>query len=542
MAETLVFGPFRLDLTARELFREGERVDLKPKALDVLAYLASHAGETLTREDLFEALWPGVYVADHALSVQILEIRRALGDDPHAPVFIETRHRRGYRFCAQVSVVTPHPVNAAPHAPRTQYVNTGGVNIAYQVVGDGPIDLVFVMGWISHLDHFWTEPRFARFLARLSAFSRVILFDKRGSGLSDRVPIDELPTIEQRMEDVRAVMDAAGSQRAVLCGISEGGCLSAVSAATDAHRSAGLIMIGSYARRIWAADYPWAPTADHREAFFEQIRSHWGEPVGLEERAPTLAADPDFREWWAGYLRTGASPAAALALTRMNTEVDIRNVLPLIRVPTLILHRTGDRCMKVEEARYMASRIPGARLVELPGDDHLPFVGDQDSILRQIEEFVTTLPHASDAPGLLATVLCCDFEPGAHEVVRRELRRLGSTEPEVGEKFATAGFDGPVRALRCACLLRDVAGFRAGLHTGEVLRQAGRPLSGPAVQVASRLKAQAASGEILATGTLRDLTAGSGIRFHSLGHVAVDGVGEWQLLAVIQATGQANSA
>ena len=281
--------------------------------------------------------------------------------------------------------------------PETMYARSGDVNIAYQVIGDAPLDLVFVMGWVSHLEYFWREPSFARFLLRLASFSRLILFDKRGTGLSDRVPINQLPTLEQRMDDVRAVMDAVGSERAALCGVSEGGPMCSLFAATYPEKTLALVMIGTYAKRIRDAEYPWGPTTEQREQFFEVMRKQWGGPVGIDERAPSVANDPQFRDWWATYLRMGASPGAAVALTQMNAEIDVRNVLPSIRVPSLVIHRTDDQCLKVEEGRFVAERIPGAKFVELPGNDHLPFVGDQDAILDEMEEFLTGVRHRGRA-------------------------------------------------------------------------------------------------------------------------------------------------
>lgn len=550
MVRSLLFGPFRIDLASRELWRGDESVPLPPKTMDVLIYLAEHAGEVVTRDQLFQALWPDVFVADHALSGQILEIRKALGDTAQHPAYIETRHRRGYRFCARVTTNSPAaPVPASTVAsslPKTRYVDNGGVNIAYQVVGDGPVDLVFVMGWVSHLEYFWTEPRFSRFLRRLSSICRVVLLDKRGTGMSDRVPLDQLPTIEQRMEDVHAVMDTIGSEQAVICGLSEGGCMSAVFAATYPQRAAGLIMIASYARRLWAADYPWAPTPDQRQKFFDVIRQEWGGPVGLEERAPSVANDPHFREWWAAYLRMGASPGAALALTAMNTETDIRHVLPLVRVPTLVLHRIGDRCLKIEEARYIASKIPGAQLVELAGDDHLPFVGDQEALLDNIEAFLQSLPGAAQQPGVLGTALKCEFDgaadPAVEEQLREELDRCGANELRCAWPSITAAFHGPVRAMQCARSLHRFAhrqGLRArtGLHTGELLiGRAGAPMGGSAVVVANSVLARAAWGQVLATGTLRDLMAGSGIGFSAVGRLEDAALGEWQLLEALPPT------
>src|SRR5688500_17177465 len=289
--------------------------------------------------------------------------------------------------------------------PETHYVQNGDVNIAYQVIGDGDFDIVFVMGWVSHLEYFWNEPHFAAFLDRLASFSRLILFDKRGTGLSDRVPLSQLPTLEQRMEDVHAVMDAVGSERAVLIGVSEGGPMCALFAATYPERTAALVMIGTYAKRIRDDEYPWAPSAEQRNAFIDIVKSDWGKPVGIDERAPSMAADEEFREWWATYLRMGASPGAAVALTTMNAEIDVRNVLPLVRVPTLVIHRTGDKCLKVEEGRYVASKIPGSRYVEFPGDDHLPFVGNQNEILDEIENFVSEMHGGESVDRVLATVM-----------------------------------------------------------------------------------------------------------------------------------------
>ncbi len=392
----LTFKHFRIDSARGQLYGASGPIPLTPKALSLLEYLAARPGRLVKKDELLEAIWPGVFVADGALKVCIREIRRALGDDAHAPRFIETAHRRGYRFVADVSGSAVH--TDAPRAAAVtdvvgvtpspvQYARSGDVNIAYQVCGDGPVDLVFVMGWVSHLEYFWKEPSFARFLSRLASFSRLILFDKRGTGLSD--PVARLPTLEQRMDDVRAVMDAVGSTHAVLLGVSEGGPMCSLFAATHPGQTEALIMIGTYARRLRAADYPWAPTREQREEFFKEIVEQWGGPVGIAMRAPSMADDPAFREWWASFLRMGASPAAAIALTRMNAEIDVRQILPTIRVPTLVLHRSGDRCLHVEEGRYVASLIPGARFVELPGDDHLPFVGDQDALLDEIDRFLS---------------------------------------------------------------------------------------------------------------------------------------------------------
>lgn len=549
--EDLEFGPFRLDRTNRRLLRASEEIPLAPKAIDLLTFLAEHAGRVLLRDELLSSLWPGTFVDDHALSVQIRDIRRALGDDPKTPRYIETRHRRGYRFVAEVREAAapgPSPAAAAGDSipetryarPETRYARSGDVNIAFQVLGEGPIDLVFVMGWVSHLEYFWTEPSFARFLRRLAGFSRLILFDKRGTGLSDRVPIAGLPTLEQRMDDVRAVMDAAGSRQAVICGVSEGGPMSALFAATYPDKVLALLMFGTYARRMRDADYPWGPSEEERNRFLEQIRTQWGGPVGIEERAPSLAQDPHFREWWAAYLRMGASPGAAEALTRMNAAIDVRSVLPTIRVPTLVLHRSGDQCLKVEEGRYVASRIPGAAFVELPGSDHLPFAGEQDEVLERIREFVAGVRHGLAPDRVLATVLLgAGNERALGDLFRNEVRWQRGVE---AARFGLAAtFDGPARAIRCAWAVAEYAArvgaeFRAALHTGECDRSGEAGVAGPGREVAEQVLRRTGAGEIQVTATVRDLVAGSGIRFAEQGLlVTAAPEGEWRLLRVVGA-------
>ena len=440
--------------------------------------------------------------------------------------------------------------------PETRYARSGDVNIAYQVVGEGPLDLVFVMGWVSHLDYFWEEPSFARFLRRLASFSRLILFDKRGTGLSDRVAIHELPTLEQRMDDVRAVLDAVGSERAALMGVSEGGPLCLLFAATYPERTTALVMAGAYARRLWAEDYPFGAPREEYEAFLEEIREKWGGPVGIERRAPSLLNDERFRTWWATYLRMSASPGAAYALTRMNGEIDARHALPAVSAPTLVVHRTGDRSLPIEGARYMAERVAGAKLVELPGDDHLPFVGDQDEILDEVEEFLTGIRQPAEPDRVLATVLLTDIVGSTekaskmgdrrwgelleehHLVVRRELDRWRGREIDTAGDGFLATFDGPARAIRCATAVRDAVRalgieIRAGLHTGEC-EVVGAKVVGIAVHTGARVAGQARAGEVLVSRTVKDLVAGSGIEFEERGEHELKGVpGTWRLYAVV---------
>jgi pimeloyl-ACP methyl ester carboxylesterase/DNA-binding winged helix-turn-helix (wHTH) protein len=553
---TCSFGPFRLDSATGQLRRGDVVVPLAPKAFTVLHHLVTHAGQLITKDDLLELAWADVHVGDGALKVCIREIRRTLRDDPRTPTFIETAHRRGYRFIAPVSieahavapavtVVPSGPAVSVVSVPETHYARSGDVNIAYQVVGSGPRDLVFIMGWVSHLDYFWAEPSFARFLHRLSTFSRLILIDKRGTGLSDRVT--ELPTLEQRMDDVRAVMDQVGSSYAALLGVSEGGPMCALFAATYPEKTRALVMVGTYAKRVWDPEYPWAPTREAREAFCQQIRDGWGGPIGLEERAPSVASDPAFRSWWATYLRMGASPGAAVALTRMNAEIDIRPILPSIRVPTLVLHRRHDRLLKVEEGRYVSSRIPGALFVELPGEDHLPFVGDQELLLDEIERFITGAPTRSGLDRVLATILHARVEgAGLHNFLEHAARecdwfrgRALQTELDGGSTLAgslVAAFDGPARAIRCAIALTEAASrydvhVRVGLHTGECTID-DDCASGLPVELAARIASRAAAGQTLVSRTVCDILGDAGLPFSDCGVHDIPGMGEWRLFKV----------
>ena len=422
---------------------------------------------------------------------------------------------------------------------ETRYAKSGDVSIAYQVVGGGPRDLVFVPGWVSHIEYLWEEPSVAAFLHRLASFSRLILFDKRGTGLSDRVPNEQLPTLEQRMDDVRVVMDAAGSERAALFGLSEGGPMCLLFAATYPERTTAVILVAAYARRLSAPDYPCGTPPEQYEAFVSENARDWGGPVGLAARAPSQVDNPAFSRWWATYLRMSASPGAAEALTRMNGPIDVRHVLPAVRVPALVLHRTGDLAIGCENGRYLAEHIDGARYVELPGDDHLPWVGDQDSLVDEMEEFLTGVRRGPEPDRVLATVLFTDLvgstelaaELGdrrwrdlleAHRVVvRRELERFRGHEVDtIGDGFL-ATFDGPARAIRCATAIRDGVTalglqIRAGLHTGECELHDGN-VAGIAVHTGARVAALAGPGEVLVSSTVRDLVAGSGIEFEDRG-------------------------
>jgi len=437
--------------------------------------------------------------------------------------------------------------------PETRYAKSGDVNIAYQVMGEGPFDLVLISGFVSHLDLDLDEPRMAYFLGRLASFSRLIRFDKRGTGLSDRP--GGLPDLETRMDDVRAVMDAVGSERAALLGYSEGGPMCCLFAATYPERTSALVIYASYAKRQDPDDdYPWASSSSERRAYAEQMERDWGVDADLGSMAPN--ADAALRAWWARRARAAASPAAARDLILMNSMIDTRAVLPTIRVPTLVLHRSGDRDSRVEEGRYLAEHIPRARFVELAGEDHFVSI-DADQIVDEVEEFLTGTRPVRKPDRVLATVLFTDIVGSSeraselgdrawgellaahHALVRRELERFQGREVDTAGDGFLATFDGPARAVRCAYAIQQSVSelgleIRAGLHTGEVELADGK-VTGIAVHTGARVAALAGPGEVLVSSTVKDLVAGSELEFEEHGTHELKGVGEWRLYAVSNA-------
>ncbi len=427
--------------------------------------------------------------------------------------------------------------------PVTHYAKSGDVHIAYQVFGSGPIDVVLIPGFVSHIENYWEHPDFARWFLRLANFARVVMFDKRGTGLSDRV--SELPGLDQRMDDARAVMDAVGIERAALLGLSEGGPLAVLFAATYPKRCRALVLYGAFARFS-----SWIPTAEGLTALLDYIDQAWGTGGSLATFAPTHQDDPALQQWWGRDERLGASPAAAIALMRMNSQIDISDILSSVHVPTLVIHITGDRTVNVEGGRFLAEHIPGARLLELPGEDHFFFIHEQ-TVARMtdaIEEFLTGSVAAAAGDRVLATVLFTDIVGSTawaeqlgdqrwhnlldahYTTVRRELARSrGNEVKSLGDGFL-ATFDGPARAVRCAQAIAEAVRplglqVRCGLHTGEIeLRE--NEVQGIAVHIASRVAALAEPGEVLVSRTVRDLVAGSGLRFDERGRRLLKGLQE----------------
>jgi pimeloyl-ACP methyl ester carboxylesterase len=452
--------------------------------------------------------------------------------------------------------------------PKTSYARNGDVNIAYQVVGDGPLDLLFIPPFVSHLDLYWAAPETAAFFSRLASFSRLILFDKRGTGLSD--PVSGVATLEERMEDVHAVLNACASQRTALFGLSEGGPMSLLFAATYPERTTALITFGSFAKLLPGPQYfsergeglsyaedvreQFERVWEQNRAFTDALENHWGEGRALALYVPSIAGDANARKMLGMFERAAASPAMALALLQFNTEIDVTQILRAIGVPTLVLHRTDD-LVPVEYGRYLADHVPDARFVELAGSDHMPWVGDSDAVLDQVEQFLTGGRRGAEPDRVLATVLFTDIAGSTlraaelgdrrwselleahHARVRALISRYGGREVDTAGDGFLATFDGPTRAIRCAEEITAAVQtigleVRAGVHTGEIVL-AGDDVRGIAVHVGARIAALAGAGEVLVSSTVRDLVAGSGLRFDDRGFHSLKGLtGEWQLLAV----------
>jgi pimeloyl-ACP methyl ester carboxylesterase len=437
-----------------------------------------------------------------------------------------------------------------------KYARSGELWLAYRVLGDGPRDLVFAPGYMSHLEQNLEWPPYARFLERLASFSRLIVFDRRGTGLSDRIL--DLGSFEEMMDDIAAVMDAAGSERAALFGGAEGGPMCALFAATYPERTTALVLGASYARRTKAPDYPWGLDEEGQQRVLDAYETRWGmDSFGVRVLAPSVADDERFRRWHAQACRFAGTPGSAEAWFRITMQIDVREVLPAIRVPTLVVHRTRDRVVPVEAGRFLAEHIPNARLIEYDGEDHYPFSGDWGTMLADLEEFVTGSRRTPEPDRVLATVLFTDIVGSTelaaelgderwkallaehHLRVREVLDRHRGREVRIVGDGVLATFDGPARAIRCAFEIRDALRgialeVRSGLHTGEV-ELVGRDVEGIAVHIGARIAELAAGGEVLTSSTVRDLVVGSGIAFEERGWVELKGVpGEWAVHVALE--------
>jgi class 3 adenylate cyclase len=434
-----------------------------------------------------------------------------------------------------------------------RYAKSGDLHIAYIVEGDGPIDLMWIPPWISQVEYLWSERSLMRVMRRITSFARFITFDRRGSGLSD--PFFGAPTLEDQMDDLIAVMDAVGSERVAIVGTLEGGPMAATFAATHPDRVSALVLYATFARATWAPGYEFAWPADVRDEHMAELVEHWGEGRVVAGVAPSEASDPGFMEWGGRLERLAASPSTIRRLMGLIGEFDVRDVLPSIRVPTLVMHRRDDSFIKIEHSRYLAQQIPGARYVELQGSDNMFSLGDSEGLLGEIEEHLTGVRHVHEPDRMLATVLftdICDSTRQAaemgdsgwrsllerHDALFRHAldRHRGREVKRTGDGFL-ATFDGPARAIRCAASVAEAMGslgiqVRAGLHTGELEVMDG-DLGGLAVHIAARVLDRASPSEVLVSGTVKDLVVGSGIGFEDRGEHELRGVpGEWRLYAV----------
>jgi class 3 adenylate cyclase len=438
--------------------------------------------------------------------------------------------------------------------PKTRYAKSGDGSIAYQVLGEGPLDVVFIPGFVSNVEFYWELPTTTRIFERLASFSRVVLWDKRGTGLSD--PIDHVPTLDERVDDLKALMNTVESERAAFFGVSEGGPMSLLFAATHPERTAALILYGASPKFSASPDWEWGWSGEEITEFVDDIDSNWGEPALLNLFGPSQADNEAIRYAWGRYQRMGASPATARAVLEALCQLDCREILSAISAPTLILHPVGDRVAHVGAARYMARQIPGAQMVEFPSTDHLMVMYDPDPIVDEIEQFLTGVRHDTQSNRVLATVMFTDIvgstvraaELGDHRwrdllathdaAVRRELKRFDGREIKTTGDGFLATFTAPSRAITCACAVRDAVrqfgiDMRVGLHTGEC-ELMGDDVGGVAVHTGARVAALAEAGEVLVSSTVKDLVAGSRTGFVDRGTHALKGVpGEWRLFAVV---------
>ena len=511
-------------------------MDLAGGACDELvpeleSLVAAHPLRERPRRQLMLALYRAGRQAEALATYQ--EFRRMLDEELGIEPSARLREVELAILRQEPDASAPTVSPAARRAPDrlVRFVRSGEVSVAYQVLGEGPLDLVLVHGWVCSFHPGWERPQIARFYKRLAGMGRLILFDKRGMGLSDRV--SGIAPLEERMDDLRAVLDAVGSERTAILGVSEGGAMAALFAATYPDRTAALVAMGTFARRVKGSDYP----IDVPQLSFAP--EEWGLPAArrfVEERAPSLAGDEDAIRWYASYLVRGGSPGAAEQMTQMNLEIDVRHVLPSIHVPSLVVYRAREYLR--EATRYMGERIPGARVAELPGADHLPWEGDEDDVLDEIEAFLADVEADAEVDRVLTTVLHVRGGEPHRALLRGHLARFRGSEIP-GDGALRASFDGPARAIRCARAIVDhAAALRvdaaAGLHTGEC-EVAGGGLRGAPLELAASVAAAAATGEVLVSSTVRDLVAGSGARFREHGSVALPGADEevrWQLFAI----------
>ncbi len=540
------FGKFKIDATSFEIWCDQTRLEAQPQVIELLIMLIENRGRVVSRDEIFNNIWRNKVVSDAALSSRIKSLRKLLGDDGVQQKFIRTIHGRGFRFHAEVaesqgaqSVPADNPgISPVFRLPETRYARSGKVHIAYQQFGSGSFDLVFVPGFVSHIDNYWAEPGMANWLNSIGQFARVVMFDKRGTGLSDSVA--ELPGFDIRMDDVRAVMDAANLDRAFIMGISEGGSLASLFAAMHPERCKGLILYGAFAKFT-----SWFETREELLGLFDYIEAAWGSGQSIPAFAPSRAEDPEFTQWWGRFERLGATPGAAIALMEMNSQIDITNILPSIHVPTLVIHRAEDVLIDVEAGRLLASTIPGAQYVELPGADHLPWTGNTELITDALDQFLHGIDYTAEQNMILATVLCIRvkineskaLQTDVYSAIRHHRDLFRGTDLGSSESTRICGFDGPARAIYCGLeMLKKFKKFdfecQIGIHIGEVAVDTDNS-ENLTIKTTKELCNLADHNQIMVSRTITDLVAGSGIEFEYFGTVQLEALERnWELFHV----------
>jgi pimeloyl-ACP methyl ester carboxylesterase len=540
------FGDYRIDSSHFEIACAGRALAVEPQVLELLIMLIDNRDHVVSKDELLEKIWKGRIVSETTLSSRIKTARQVIGDDGTRQDYIKTIHGRGFRFVGDVKVEAGAPAAAsepprstAVERPVTRYAHSGDIHVAYQLFGRGPVKLIMAPGFVSHIDNYWDSPELSRWLEQLGAVARVAMFDKRGTGLSDRV--NSLPGMDERMDDLRAVMDAVGFDTAFIMGISEGGSLATLFAAHHPARCDGLILYGSFAQFKH-----WFPDEASLQMLFDYIETDWGSGKSLPQFAPSVGDDPDFVRWWGKFERLGATPGSAISLMRMNSQIDISDVLPSIQVPTLVIHVADDVLIDVQAGRDLAAAIPGAQYVELPGTDHLVCVGaNADRIIDAVANFLEH-PQPREKPSrVLATILLVQSgtKPAAEipeteaAAIKEEFKGFRATRVSAQPCGVAATFDGPARALECALAVsRSLSklGFdhRIGVHTGEISAETGA-LAGTAMNISSDVAKRAKKNEILVSRTVNDLVAGSGVALTDRGEFALPSINQsWHLFRV----------
>jgi pimeloyl-ACP methyl ester carboxylesterase len=544
------FGDCEIDTARFELSRGGQTSAVEPQVLELLIFLIDRRDRVVARDEMFETIWKGRVVSDATLSSRIKAARQAIGDDGTQQLYIKTIHGRGFRFVGKVEArdaaepskqASGHTASAVERRPVTRYAKSGDVHIAYHLFGEGPVNLVLTPGFVSNIDNYWDDPNLARWLTQLGRLARVAMFDKRGTGMSDRV--STLPGMDERMDDVRAVMEAVGFDTAYIMGISEGGSLATVFAAHYPQLCLGLILYGSFAQfRYWFSD------GASLQRLFDYVESDWGSGKSLSQFAPSMADDAAFIEWWGKFERFGATPGGAIALMKMNSLIDISDILPTIHVPTLVIHRSNDILIDVEAGRHLAKHITGAKYLEIPGRDHLPWVGlNRDEIIEAIRSFVEGSEKPEAPSRVLATILLLWLDETAardiatieESTLRNAFKHFRATRIEQRAQALVATFDGPARALGCAVSLsrllrRERLQYRMGIHTGEI-SLATDTLKGTAVDIAADVANHAGDNTIMVSRTVHDLVAGSGVELLDCEEHELRSISQaWRLFRVVE--------